>query len=133
MLQIYFIFSYWVLLWYLLYEFSFVKYNPKLWLIIILCFNLIQSLVMIYYNKFFMLFLFIFVIFIMKIIPLWTLRNTRININDFIFGVVLFFIYYLFLLYNNYTLYKIIKILYFSIKYNNQVTPMMYIINKLIK
>ena len=127
------IFSYWVLLWYILYELSFIKYNPKLWVIGALLFNLIQFVIMIYYKRFFMVTIFFFVLIIMKVIPLWRLRNTTTKLNDFMFGILIFIIYNGWLYYNNYSIYKIFEALYYSIKNNNEVTPMMYIINQIIK
>ena len=128
-----YIFSYWIVFWYILYEISIIKYNPKVWLIIALFFNVINICVMIFYKNFYMALLFLVVIFILKIIPIWTLRNTYIIINDFIFGVVLFIIYNFWLLYNNYTLYKINKeMLNNSKKGNVNSTPVMRFINKLI-
>jgi hypothetical protein len=125
------IFSYWIVLWYILYEFSLISYNPKAWLLFALFLNLIQVIYMIYYNRFFMLFIFICVITIIKIIPTWRLRNTIIYIEDILFGSILFILYYFWLLYNNYNIYKIVQILFNSIKHNNQVTPMMYVIKKI--
>ena len=127
------IFSYWILLWYILYELSFIKYNPKLWVIGALIFNLIQFIIMIYYKRFFMVTIFLFVLFFMKIIPLWRLRNTHTTLNDFMFGIILFIIYNSWLYYNNYNMYKLFETLFYSIKNNNELTPMMYIINRIIK
>jgi hypothetical protein len=127
------IFSYWVFIWYILYELSFIKYNPKLWVIGALIFNLIQSVIMIYYKRFFMVTIFFFVLIIMKVIPLWRLRNTHTRLNDFMFGIIVFIIYNSWLYYNNYNMYKLFETLFYSIKNNNQVTPMMYNINRIIK
>ena len=106
MLRIDFLFSYWIVLWYILYELSIINFNPIYWLIIALFFNMINMGVMIYYNHYMLLFLFIIVIIIIKVIPIWTLRNTIPTINDFVFGIFLFIIYNFWLLYNNYTFYK---------------------------
>ena len=125
------IFSYWIVLWYIFYEFSLISYNPKAWLLFALFFNLIQVITMIYYNRFFMLFIFICVITVIKIIPTWRLRNTTIHIEDILFGSIIFILYYFWLLYNDYTIYKIVQILFYSIKNNNAVTPMMYVVKKI--
>ena len=125
------IFSYWIILWYILYEFSLISYNPKAWLLFALFINSIQAILMIYYKRFFMLFVFICVITVIKIIPTWRLRNTHIHIEDILFGIILFILYYGWLLYNKYTIYKIGQLLFNSIKYNNEITPMMYLIKKI--
>ena len=78
-----------------------------------------------------MLFVFICVITVIKIIPTWRLRNTHIHIEDILFGIILFILYYGWLLYNKYTIYKIGQLLFNSIKYNNEITPMMYLIKKI--
>jgi hypothetical protein len=128
-----YIFSYWVVFWYILYELSITKYNPKVWLIIALGFNLINMMTMIYYKNYYLLSLFILVVLLLKVIPIWTLRNTKITRKDFLFGIVLFIIYNFWLLYNNYSYYKIFLLMYDNSKkgtLNN--SPLMRFINKLI-
>lgn len=114
-----YLFSYWIFAWYLLYITGiFTKYNPKISIILALIMNFYLIYLLIYYKKFYMLFLIITVICIIKIIPLITLKNTKIKLNDFLFGFMLFIIYCLWitLVYKQNVL-ILIKEVYFSDKY----------------
>ena len=121
------IFSYWIVLWYLLYELRFVKYNPKFWLIFALVINIIELIGMLYFKRFFMAFTFLIAITIIKIIPIFLLRNTIIYNEDILFGLMIFIIYNIWLYYNNYSLYKLFYKMYISIKTNNNELPLMTI------
>ena len=132
MIQPHLIFSYWIVLWYLLYELRFVKYNPKFWLIFALVINIFELFVMLYFKRFFMAFTFLIAITIIKIIPIFLLRNTVIYNKDIMFGLLLFIIYNGWLYYNNYSLYKLFYKMYISIKTNNNELPLMTIMNELI-
>ena len=71
-IRIDFIFSYWIFIWYILYELKLTVYNPKLVLWFGLFENLLHLLLMIYYkNSLISIFLFILVDIFIKIIPLW--------------------------------------------------------------
>ena len=132
MIQPHLIFSYWLVLWYVLYELRYVKYNPKFWLIFALVINIFELFGMLYFKRFFMAFTFLIAITIIKIIPIFLLRNTVIYNRDIIFGLLLFIIYNGWLYYNNYSLYKLFYKMYISIKTNNNELPLMTIMNELI-
>ena len=126
------IFSYWVLIWYVLYEIHLLKYNPKFWLIIAFLTNFYNFYFMFYFKRYYMLFLFIMVVLIMKGIPIWTLRNTALNVKDIIASVLLFTIYYIWLTYNNETIYSLFNKFYISIRDNKpNSTPFMYFLNSI--
>jgi hypothetical protein len=126
------IFSYWVLIWYALYEINVITYNPKFWLIIAFLTNFYNFYFMFYFKRYYMLFLFIIIVLIFKAIPIWTLRNTPILANDIIAGSVLFIIYYIWLIYNNQTLYSLFYKFYISIRDNKpNHTPFMYFLNSI--
>jgi hypothetical protein len=114
-----YLFSYWLFFWYLLYITGiFTKYNPKISIILGLVMNLYIIYLMIYNKQFYMLFLVITVIFIIKIIPLISLRNTKIKLNDFLFGFFLFLIYCLWItLYYKQNVLILITDLYFNDTY----------------
>jgi len=132
MIQPHLIFSYWLVLWYVLYELRYVKYNPKFWLIFALVINIFELFGMLYFKRFFMAFTFLIAITIIKIIPIFLLRNTVIYNRDIMFGLLLFIIYNGWLYYNNYSLYKLFYKMYISIKTNNNELPLMTIMNELI-
>ena len=127
MIQPHLIFSYWIVLWYVLYELRFVKYNPKFWLIFALVINIVELFGMLYFKRFFMAFTFLIAITIIKIIPIFLLRNTTIYKKDIMVGLALFIIYNGWLYYNNYSLYKLFYKMYISIKTNNNELPLMTI------
>ena len=127
MIQPHLIFSYWLVLWYILYELRYVKYNPKFWLIFALVINIVELFGMLYFKRFFMAFTFLIAITIIKIIPIFLLRNTVIYNRDIMFGLLLFIIYNGWLYYNNYSLYKLFYKMYISIKTNNNELPLMTI------
>jgi hypothetical protein len=124
------LFSYWVITWYVLYVINVIKYNPKFWLIIALLSNFYNFYFLIYFKRYDMFFAFIILIFIFKGIPLWTLRNTKIYMNDIIAGLVLFMIYYIWLNYNNETMYSLFHNFYISIRDNKPTSnEFMYFLN----
>jgi len=90
------IFSYWIYLWYILYIFKVLKYNPKLAIIFGMIENLIMFILMCIYNtKKILIVLFIIMFFILKLIPLYTIWNDKIHLNDDIKNTSLLFIIYL--------------------------------------
>ena len=74
-----------------------------------------------------MAFTFLIAITIIKIIPIFLLRNTTIYKKDIMFGLSLFIIYNIWLYYNNNNLYKLLYKIYISIKTNNNELPLMTI------
>lgn len=94
MVRIDYIFSYWIFFWYLLYICKLVKYNPKFAIICALIENIVTLMFMLYYKtKQKTILLYIILNFILKIIPLFTIRNTKIKINDIYFSIILFILY----------------------------------------
>jgi len=86
--------SNWIFLWYVLYIFGILQYNPKLALLLGVLFNVVTLSTMVYYKAHFqnILFLASFVFFL-KGIPLWTLRNTTIQSKD-VYATILFLVVY---------------------------------------
>jgi hypothetical protein len=99
--------SYWILAWYILYIFKITKYNPKIWLILVLIGMSLLSLIILYSGNYNAFIISILMIIVIKIIPLWTIRHTKIRLRDFYAGLVLFIIYYMWLLYNDTNIYVI--------------------------
>lgn len=87
-----FVFSYWIVFWYICYELRITKYNPIVALYLGLFVNIVILLLMIYYkNSYYHLLLYCFLLLVLKIIPLWRLRNTSYSMKD----IYIIFIYYL--------------------------------------
>ena len=119
-----FVFSYWIFVWYLLYIFKIIKYSPKFALILGLIENLIGLMVMIYYkNSFIIIFLFCFVNFFIKVVPIWSLRKETYQIKQILYTFFLFSLYSLWLLINNTNPYNVIKHYYNEIKKNQPIGP----------
>ena len=113
-------FSFYVLIWYFLYILNILPFNPILtfYLITIFMFSVFIYLIYCKISLKKLRIFFIYGIFVIKILPIITLKH-EININDIIFGFMLYFTYNIFLfkfykietlaLYYNFTV-KYIKI-----------------------
>lgn len=94
-------FSYWILLWFFIFELGFTRFNPKIWLILGLLENIFLLLLFFYYKyppK--LTFLFIVIVFFQKIVPLWILRKTEYRKIDFIVGIILFILFGFYIIYS---------------------------------
>jgi len=86
-----FTFSYWILAWFFLYYTKIIPYNPISWLWLAVLHNIVTlSLMFYYHNSAINVGLFILVGIIIKVIPLWILRNTEFYEEDFLCGAILF-------------------------------------------
>jgi hypothetical protein len=90
-----YLFSYWVFFWYILYIVGLVHQNPKLAIILALLENVFMLVSMAYLRiKPKNIFYFFLIVVLIKVIPLWTLRNTQIQSKDLYItlGLVLMYI-----------------------------------------
>jgi hypothetical protein len=90
------IFSYWIFIWWILYRFNIVPFNPKFIIILGLLHNLFLLAIKIKYKSKFIP-LFIISVTLLKIIPLATLAHTNISNQDIIASVILFIIYIIYI------------------------------------
>ena len=93
-------FSFYVLIWYFLYMFNIIKFNPIVILYIILAFVIWMVCYMLYL-KLSLVKIIVFVLFaiiLIKVIPILTLKH-EFNPYDVLFGLTMFFIYYIILYY----------------------------------
>jgi len=127
------VFSYWIFIWYLLYLFKVVKgYNPKFAIIVGFLENLSIILLMFYYKtkpKF--VFLFIVMFLFMKVIPLYTVWNSKIKLKDVILTLVLFLIYLVWIYLNGKRLTELKKDTFDLIIHNKSTFPGITLLNKL--
>ena len=89
------LFSYWIIAWFLLYYFTpYIQYSPKFMLIVALLFNSGTFLTMVY-NKMNLYYLFAFFIaaFLLKLIPIYLLREENIKKDDIHGSFILFSIF----------------------------------------
>lgn len=87
-----FAFSYWILLWYGLYELHIVRYNPKFALIIAIMENLLSVVWMVYYSYAY-LGTFILINVLIKVIPFYRLTPTTYTRQDVYATIALFGVY----------------------------------------
>jgi hypothetical protein len=104
------VFSYWILVWFILFEYDFIRYNPKFALVIGLFENMVYLLYMIFYkNSISSIWLFVIINFFIKIVPLYIVSNTVIYKRDILFALCLIVIYIIWLLVNSVNVYQYIK------------------------
>ena len=129
------IFSYWIYLWYILYIFKVLKYNPKLAIIFGMIENLIMFILMCIYNtKKILVVLFIIMFIILKLIPLYTIWNDKIQFNDDIKNTSLLFIIYLLWIHlNQLTITDALTNAKNLILHNKNTMPGMSILQKILK
>ena len=129
------IFSYWIYLWYILYIFKVLKYNPKLAIICGMIENLVIFILMcIYKTKKILVVLFIIMFVILKLIPLYTIWNDKIHLNDDIKNTSLLFIIYLVWIHlNKLNLTDALTSTKNLILYNKNTMPGMTILQKILK
>lgn len=120
------LFSYWLFLWYFFYIFKIIPYSPKIWFIIALIYIGIAIIYM--YNKvnvsFFLLF--ICIAFLVKVLPLYSIKKDKYKLKDFLFGIYIFIVYILWVHYRNQNIIKI-----YTIDLLGRQSPIMYIIRYL--
>jgi hypothetical protein len=124
MVQFYFIFSYWIFAWYLLYIVGVTNISPKFAILVGMIENLVVLSLMVYYKtKLKLILLFIIVMCILKIIPLYTIWNKKIQLREIFitFGVFTFYLFFMFL--NNKSIYDFIKQTRNLVVYNKNTLP----------
>jgi hypothetical protein len=128
------VFSYWIYLWYVLYAFKVINYSPKFPLILGLIDNLIMLVLMLLYGTSRRtIFYFVIINTLIKVVPLYYLRNEPVKWSDIYFTTILFGIFILWLHLNKQSLFGNIKIIHDSLLYGEDKTPFMALINNLKK
>lgn len=128
------VFSYWVYLWYLLYILKLIKYNPKFAIGIGIIDNLIMLCLMLYFGtKIQSIITFIIINTIIKIIPYYTLKNIPLKIRDILFTLFLFILFIVWLHINKQSLKGNLKVIYNSLIYDKNKTPLMNLLQKIKK
>lgn len=130
MIRIDYIFSYWIFLWYLLYLFGIVNFNPKFAILCGVIENIGILLLMFYYGtKKHLVLLFLIMFILLKIIPLYSIWNTQIRVRDIVALIILFMIY---LIWVNKSLSDFIKQTQDLVIYNKNTLPGMMFLDKII-
>jgi len=128
------VFSYWVYVWYVLYVFKLISYSPKFVLILGVIDNIFMLIMMLLYgtSKKTIVY-FIIVNTLIKVVPLYYLKNEQINRMDIYFTCGLFILFITWLHINEQSLVGNIKIIYDSLLYGKNETPFMALLQKIKK
>lgn len=128
------VFSYWIYFWYVLYAFKITTFSPKFPLILGLIDNIIMFVLMVLYGTSRRtIFYFILINSIIKVVPLYLLRNERIKLKDIYFTVFMFSLFVIWLHLNRQSLIGNIKLVHDSLLYGQDKTPFMDLLNKIKK
>lgn len=105
------VFSYWIFLWFILYDFKIIPYSPKLAIIISILDNLVSSIYLYIRNApFTNLMKYIFINTLIKVIPLAFVWSDPIRLPIDVYILTVLFIFYLgWLYFNNTTLLHVYK------------------------
>jgi hypothetical protein len=126
------VFSYWVYLWFILYIFNYTSYSPKFALTLGLLDNIVMLFLMIIWGTSIKTIIwFIIINTLIKVVPLYYLRNDSFKMKDIYVTMGLFIIYIIWLHINNQSLEGNIKIIHNSLLYGKNKTPFMNLLSKI--
>lgn len=126
------VFSYWVYFWFILYAFKITNYSPKFPLLLGLIHNIIMFVLMLFYGTSKRtIFYFIMINTLIKVLPLYYLRNELVKMKDIGFTIILFIIFVVWLHFNKQSLLGNAKLIHDSLLYGQDKTPFMALLNKL--
>ena len=126
------VFSYWIYLWYILYAFKITSFSPKFPLILGLIDNIIMLLLMLVYGTSReTIFYFIIINTLIKVVPLYYLRNEPLKLRDIYFTCFLFILFVGWLHLNKQSLIGNLKVIHNSLLYGQDKTPFMTLLNKI--
>jgi len=108
MVRVDYIFSYWILFWYILFILKIINYNPKFIIIIAIIQNSLGLLYKLLFEHILNSFILAIIILFTKIIPLYSIVNTKIKNKDIYFAILLFIFYNFWIYINETNLYEII-------------------------
>jgi len=125
-------FSYWIFVWFLLYLFGIIRYNPKMAILFATIVNLFV-LVYLFIKDLSVRYISLFVIIqiIIKFIPYLFLYKTHMLKRDYYATFSIFIIYLIWIYANDFTFRGIMNFEINTFIQQKYDTPMMYLINKL--
>lgn len=126
------VFSYWIFIWFLLYEFKMINYSPKFPIILGIIDNIFMFILMIFYGTSRRtIFYFIVVNICIKAVPFYYLRNETIKLKDIYFTFGLFLLFIIWLHINQQNLIGNLKLIHDSLLYGKDKTPFMALLQKI--
>jgi hypothetical protein len=131
-------FSYWILVWYIIYYFRFTNYNPIFALFFGFIFDFFMLCLLICKRaRIKQIGYFSLTILFTKVLPIYSIRNNIIEQKDLLSFIYLFIMYNIWLYYNNinvYTFYKnVIYVIINSKNTESYKTPMFILFGKIEK
>ena len=128
------VFSYWIFIWFVLYEFKLINYSPKFPIILGIIENIIMFILMLLFGTSVRTIIYFILINIcIKAVPFYYLRNEIIKLKDVYFTVVLFLLFIIWLHINEQSIVSNLKIIYDSLLYGKDQTPFMSLLRKVMK
>lgn len=126
-----FIFSNWILIWFILYWCKITQYNPKAVIIIGVIENWVTLLLTIYYKtRAIYIFYFLGLIVFFKMLLLYLIWNTRFSMKDYIATILVIIVYLTWLQWNNTNVFDLYKKVVISIIHEKNETPILGWIHK---
>ena len=128
------VFSYWIFIWFVLYEFKLINYSPKFPIILGIIENIIMFILMLLFGTSVRTIIyFILINIFIKAVPFYYLRNETIKMKDVYFTFVLFLLFIIWLHINEQSIVSNLKIIYDSLLYGKDQTPFMSLLRKVMK
>lgn len=139
MIRVDYIFSYWIYIWYILFYVGlsqiipankkWVVYNPLFALIITGILEFIQLGMLWYHSTFVYSIPYILVIFLLKLLPIYTIYKIPLKLDDYMFTCILFLIYLGWLQINQINVYDVYVTITDSIIHGKNQTPLLHLFN----
>jgi hypothetical protein len=128
------VFSYWIFAWFVCYYFHITTYNPKLLLIVGLFENSIMFFLMLFYKtRIKTIIYFCMINFFIKIVPLYYLQTTTIQLRDIYASLILTLLFTVWLFINHESITKNRQQIMNALLYGKGQTPMIELIEKTFK
>ena len=126
------VFSYWILLWFILYYFKLTSFSPKFAITMGILENIVLFIFMLIWGTSTRTIIWFAIInTLIKILPFYYLRNESYNLKDIYATIGLFLLFIIWLYINKQSLIGNAKLLYDSFIYGKDKTPFMALLNKI--
>lgn len=126
------VFSYWILVWFILYYFKLTQFSPKFAITVGILENIVLFIFMIIWGTSLRTKIwFVIINTLIKILPFYYLRNEPYNLKDIYFTFGLFLLFVIWLHINKENLIGNAKLMYDSFIYGKDNTPFMSLLHKI--
>jgi len=126
------VFSYWILVWFILYYFKLTQFSPKFAITVGILENIVLFIFMVIWGTSLRTKIwFVIINTLIKILPFYYLRNEPYNLKDIYFTFGLFLLFVIWLHINKENLIGNAKLMYDSFIYGKDNTPFMSLLHKI--